>query len=161
MEEIKPKKKALSIIISDDLLEMLETLKKDLATSTYSGVITQCINSKYYQIHPVYKQKDINDQSVEKMEKIAKNKVLMKDLEEKAKEEIRLQPFINSCLTDFKGRVEGDMCKFMVYGTEKQFDNEDEIGLESCSPEMAEARMFLPSKEAVFNKRKDVKKLYD
>jgi len=153
------KKKILTMQINDDLLEMLETLKVKLATSTYSGVITQCINTVYSKYNPPYKGDNISTN--EDFEKRAKNKMLMKDAEVKAKEQLRIQPLVESCINDFKGRVEGGMCIFTAFTPNKADDMVDEtIDLESCNADVAEARVFLPVKEAVLNSRKDVRKLF-
>lgn len=154
-------KKAFQMQIGKDLLDMLETLKIDLVTPTFSGVITQCVSNRYYQIHPVYKNTVPVGDTVESMQKRAKAKIQMKDAEVKAKEQLRIQPLIESCINDFKGRVEDGTCIFTAFTPDKADDMVDEtIDLESCNPDVAEARVFLPVKQAVFNSRKDVRKLF-
>ena len=83
-------------------------------------------------------------------------KMQMKEAEAKAKEDIRLKPRVESCLNDFKGRVEDGMCYFTSHQPEAQYDQEESIPLESCFEDIAEARVWLPSRQAVLNKRKDL-----
>jgi len=147
------------IAFSDRQMEMINEIKNKMGTRSISEVLRQSVFDFHRSLFPAYKNS--SSETPEIMEKKAKNKILMKDLEEKAREEMRLQPLIFSCVNDFKGKVEGDVCKFTAYGVDEKYDTEEEISLESCSKEVAEARVFLPSKEAVLGKRSDLKKIFN
>lgn len=155
--KIKENKTNRRIAFSEREMEMVNELKDEMGTKSISRVIHTALLDYYRSYFPAYRTKNTNTTlTAEAMEKRAKNKVIMKDLEDKAKEEIRLQPRVDSCINDFKGRVEDGMCYFTSHQPEAQYDQEESIPLESCFEDIAEARVWLPSRQAVYNKRPEL-----
>lgn len=150
--------KTRSIAFSPREEDMINDLKDHLGLKNPSAIVHYAIVELYRSVFPAYKTNPLS-LDPDNLQRKAKAKVALKALETQAEAEMKLQPRIDCCVNDFKGKVKDGICYFTAYSTNKKLDTLEEIDLNSCYPEIAESRVYLPSKEAVLKARPDLFKL--
>lgn len=147
-------------------LDMIEEIMKQTGFSSIAAVVTRSIEELYkntfkYGADPLTKTglNDNDDVITKKAEAKAKEKIATKQ----AEQDVKFAPKIDMCINLLGGEVEENenghkFCRFTQYNLAG--DNESLIPLMQVDPIIAETSLFMPSKEAIFRNRTDVKEKF-
>jgi len=144
--------------------KMLEDLKQRTGILNANALILNAIvdyHSGYFPAYVKNTQGLPNETPLEKAERKANEKKLLKEAEEKAK----LAPKIEMCEKLLGGTIEINengykFCKFTQYRAFGD-DQSCSIPLLQVAPIIAETSLFIPDKQTIFSKRKEIKKLFE
>lgn len=163
IDKTKPTK---LINFSNRSLDMIEAIMNQTGFNTVTAVVTRGIEQLYkdtfkYGADPLTKAQLNDDDTtlIKKAEIKAKSKIAEKDAELTAKQ----APKIDMCVNLLGGAVEENenghkFCRFIQYNLNG--DSESLLPLMQVDPIVAETSLFMPSKEAIFRNREDVKEKF-
>lgn len=156
------------INFSDTHLRMVEELKERTGLKSLTAIIQNSLILYHKSYFPAYANKEnssnvplTDTDIIRNAEQKAKVKLAQKEAEELAK----LKPKIDMCKNLLGGEIETNekgfkYCRFTQYGTEESKDSSMLIPIKQVDPIIAETSLFMPSKEVVFAKRVDIKRLF-
>lgn len=156
-----------TFLVDESMLEKMDMLMKHHSYINLTELFRHAMNKLYndtfdYKYKPVTAVSGLNKEEIAL--KNAEIKAKAKGVTEKVFNDQKLEKKIQMCSDLFDGEVKEDengnkVCVYTQYTIGG--DNEITIPLVQVDPVVASNSVFLPSKEAIFKNRPDVRKKYE
>jgi len=154
------------ITFSDRNIEMMEAIAEQTGWKNASEIVRRGVEELYFKFFPAYRT-GISTKGAPSEEAAIKNaeiKAKAKVAGKKVEAEEKFAKKIDMCENMLGGEVIENaggfkFCKFKQYSFTS--DSDLEIPIAQVDPIVAETSLFVPSREAIFKHRPEVKKLFD